>query len=197
MSKQRPRSDCPVCGRSFALCRDGRIRIHDHLQERCPGSHSAGGYARDISGYFGLTYSNFLVLHRVELEHMPEEWQHRFVTMLDELESAYDHLDHPEGYEVYPARWVLVDELTEEEAAALGVTDSLDDFPALRDGATAEEFTAHGAAWEEASANRVFHDANGNELDPQSRVPVRVPDPIPHYRHGHVEPILHATRRNT
>ena len=192
MSENVQRADCPVCGRAFAIRGDGTIRTHDHLQERCTGSRAIVRDSRDASSYFGLTYSNFLVLHRVELEHMPEAWQHRFVAMLDELEDAYDHLEHPEGYEVYPCRWVLVEELNEQEAASLGVTDSLDDFPALGDAATAEEFTAHDAAWEEASENRVFHDANGNELDPQSRDPIRVPDPMPHYRHGHVEPNLEA-----
>jgi hypothetical protein len=114
--------------------------------------------------------------------------------MLDELAAAYDHLDRPEGYEVYPARWVLVDELTAAEAAALGVTNSLDEVPELPERATAEEFADHEAEWEEASENRVFHDANGNELDPQSRVPIRVSDPIPHYRHGRVEPVLTARK---
>jgi hypothetical protein len=173
MSKQRPRSNCPVCGRSFALCGDGRIRIHDHLQERCPGSGSAGGYSRDISSYFGLTYSNFLVLHRVELEHMPEEWQHQFVTMLDELAAAYEHLDRPEGYEVYPCRWVMVEDLSEADREATGV------------------IVSHS---EEATT---FYSRDGDELDPQQRVPVPARDPIPHYRHGRVEPVLNATRRNT
>lgn len=145
---------------------------------------------RDVSSWFELSYSNFAVLHRVELEHMPEGWQHRFVRMLDELEAAYAHLDHPEGYEVYPARWVLVEDLTEAEAKAAGVTGTLDDFPGLPDDPTREEVDVHDAAFERASANQVFYDADGNELDSQSRIPIRIPDPIPHYRHGRVEPRL-------
>jgi hypothetical protein len=119
----------------------------------------------DVSTWFSLSYSNFLVLHRVELEHMPEEWQHRFVQMLQEVETAYDHLDHPEGYEVYPAKWVMVEDLTEAEAEAAQVT-------AVRKDRTE------------------YYDARGDEMNPQQRVPIRVADPIPHYRHGRVEPRL-------
>jgi hypothetical protein len=125
---------------------------------------------RDISSYFGLSYSNFLVLHRVELEHMPEEWQHRFVTMLEELNDAYDHLEHPEGYNVYPCRWVLVEDLTEADCEATGV-----------EVVHSEESTT-------------YYSREANELDPQQRVPVPVRDPIPHYRHGRVEPVLTAGR---
>lgn len=46
------------------------------------------GYVRepvDIHLWFGLTYSNYLVLHRSILQSAPEEWQHRFTALLDEL----------------------------------------------------------------------------------------------------------------
>lgn len=128
---------------------------------------------RDISTWFSLSYSNFAVLHRVELEHMPEEWQHRFVAMLDELEAAYAHLDHPEGYNVYPCRWVMVEDLSDADCEATGVT------------------VVHS---EEATT---YYSREGDELDPQQRVPVPARDPIPHYRHGRVEPVLNATIRNT
>jgi len=127
----------------------------------------------DIAEWFGLSYSNFLVLHRVELEHMPTEWQHRFVTMLNEVNDAYDHLEHPEGYNVYPCRWVMAEDLTEADCQALGVT------------------VVHT---EDATT---YYSADGDEIDPQQRLPVPVRDPIPHYRHGHVEPVLNATRSTT
>jgi hypothetical protein len=120
----------------------------------------------DVHTWFNLSYSNFLVLHRVELEHMPEEWQHRFVAMLQEIKAAYDHLDHPEGFEVYPAKWVMVEDLSEAEAEAAQVT------------------AVH------SEDDTTFYDARGDELDRQQRVPIRVADPIPHYRHGRVEPRL-------
>lgn len=127
----------------------------------------------DIAEWFGLSYSNFLVLHRVELEHMPLEWQHRFVRMLNEVNDAYDHLEHPEGYNVYPCRWVLVEDLSEADCEATGVT------------------VVH------SEESTTYYSREGDELDPQQRVPVPARDPIPHYRHGRVEPVFNATRRNT
>lgn len=43
----------------------------------------------DIHTFFGLTYANYLVLPRTLLQSMPEEWQHRFVDCLRELENAF------------------------------------------------------------------------------------------------------------
>jgi hypothetical protein len=120
----------------------------------------------DVHTWFSLSYSNFLVLHRVELEHMPADWQHQFVRMLQEVEHAYEHLEHPDGYEVYPAEWVMVEDLSEAQAEAAQITAVYSE-----DGTT-------------------YYNSRGDELDPQQRVPIRVHDPIPHYRHGHVEPNL-------
>lgn len=170
MRSRSRRGECQECGREFALRGDGTIRTHDAQQQRCPGSNQLIDSPPAISEWFGLSYSNFLVLHRVELEHMPLEWQHRFVRMLNEVNDAYDHLEHPDGYNVYPCRWVYVDELTEAEAEAAGVT------------------IVHG------KKRTKYYSANGDEMDTVQRVPIRVPDPIPHYRHGHVEPNLDATR---
>ncbi len=43
---------------------------------------------RDVHAYFGLTYANYLVLHRTILQSMPDEWQRRFVEVMDELDDA-------------------------------------------------------------------------------------------------------------
>ncbi len=40
---------------------------------------------KDIHLYFGLSYSNFLVLHRSILQSTPLDWQHRFTELMDEL----------------------------------------------------------------------------------------------------------------
>ena len=45
--------------------------------------------------WFGLSYASWLVVPRIALQSMPEEWQHRFFGMLNELEEK---LEHPEGY---------------------------------------------------------------------------------------------------
>jgi hypothetical protein len=53
-----------------------------------------------IHQWFGLTYSNYLVLPRAVLQSMPDEWQHRFVTCLEELADAFGHLEYGAGYDV-------------------------------------------------------------------------------------------------
>lgn len=49
---------------------------------------------------FGLSYANYLVLHRTLLQSMPEEWQYRFTAMIAELERAFAHIEHPQRYTV-------------------------------------------------------------------------------------------------
>jgi hypothetical protein len=41
-----------------------------------------------IHGWFGLTYANYLVLHRTILQSMPRSWQREFVALLEELRTA-------------------------------------------------------------------------------------------------------------
>lgn len=53
-----------------------------------------------IHSWFGLTYSNYLVLNRAILQSMPGEWQERFVKCLIELDNAYTHVDFPNNYTV-------------------------------------------------------------------------------------------------
>lgn len=59
-------------------------------------------FGEEVHGWFGLTYANYLVLNRSLLQSMPGEWQHRFVTCLEELRDSFSHLDHPDGYMVAP-----------------------------------------------------------------------------------------------
>lgn len=49
-----------------------------------------------IHGWFGLTYANYLVIPRSVLQSMPDEWQQRFVGCLEEMGTAYGHLDWPQ-----------------------------------------------------------------------------------------------------
>jgi hypothetical protein len=53
-----------------------------------------------VHGYFGLTYANYLVEPRSLLQSMPDEWQERFISCLEELDEAYRHLDRPPFYSV-------------------------------------------------------------------------------------------------
>lgn len=49
---------------------------------------------RDVSAFFELTYASYLVLPRVILEAMPEDWQLRFVQCLDELRDEWEAEDN-------------------------------------------------------------------------------------------------------
>ena len=44
----------------------------------------------DVHTWFELTYAQYLTVPRSVLQAMPEEWQHRFVACLDELDETFD-----------------------------------------------------------------------------------------------------------
>lgn len=52
-----------------------------------------------IHTWFNLTYANYLVVPRSVLQSMPDEWQQRFVGCLEEMGTAFGHLEWP-PYEV-------------------------------------------------------------------------------------------------
>jgi hypothetical protein len=52
-----------------------------------------------VHGWFGLTYAAWLVLPRLYLEAMPEDWQRKFVVLLKELGATFDDWE-PEGTEI-------------------------------------------------------------------------------------------------
>jgi hypothetical protein len=56
-----------------------------------------------IHTWFGLTYSNYLVLPRAVLQSMPDEWQEKFVACLDELRETTERaqLECPAHYRVH------------------------------------------------------------------------------------------------
>jgi hypothetical protein len=55
-----------------------------------------------IHEHFGLSYANYLMLHRTLLQSMPLSWQRKFVALLGELAEAYAHLDDPVAFRVQP-----------------------------------------------------------------------------------------------
>lgn len=56
-----------------------------------------------IHGWFGLSYSNYLVLQRSILQSTPLEWQLRFVACLEELqEMAWGVEGQPDTFHVTP-----------------------------------------------------------------------------------------------
>ena len=54
-----------------------------------------------IHGYFGLSYANYLVMPRVVLQSMPDEWQEKFVVLLNQIpEIVGTEFEPADGYTV-------------------------------------------------------------------------------------------------
>lgn len=54
-----------------------------------------------IHNFFGLTYSNYLVLPRSALQSMPDKWQKKFVNLLNKMsETIVDNFEPPGGYRI-------------------------------------------------------------------------------------------------
>lgn len=54
-----------------------------------------------IHYWFGLTYSNYLVLPRSLMEGMPHEWQEKMVALLDDMRQIYDDEKIEDSYTVH------------------------------------------------------------------------------------------------
>jgi hypothetical protein len=50
--------------------------------------------------WFELSYSSYLVLHRVALQSMPDDWKLKFVAMLEEMRETIDTSTFPSEFEV-------------------------------------------------------------------------------------------------
>lgn len=121
-----------------------------------------------VHAKFGLTYANFLVLHRTHLQSMPLEWQVRLVDLLDDLDAAYPDRDSTE-FEVTTVRDTYVGELTSEEMTLAGITRGDDEN-------------------EDEDDEAAYYDKSGRELTIHHHVGIPVPDPVPHYRHAYLPP---------
>jgi hypothetical protein len=133
----------------------------------------------DIHTWFGLTYSNYLVLPRTLLQSMPRGWQERFVVMLEELQAAFAHIETAECYKVDAATEHELGELDDAQLRALGITRH-DDCEHL--------------AGDDCDCRATYSSAERNDMDRSERVLIPCADPVPHYRRGrtHVEPRLPA-----
>ncbi|MCW6003927.1 hypothetical protein K1W54_04925 [Micromonospora sp. CPCC 205371] len=122
-----------------------------------------------IHSFFGLSYSNYLVLHRTLMQSMPVEWQERAVALFRDLDAAFEHVEQAEAYEVTAATECEYSDLSDADMRQLGVTQP--DEPA----------DEHDERWE-----RRYYDRDGNEHDACDRalVPRLGGDPIPHYNRG-------------
>jgi hypothetical protein len=119
--------------------------------------------------WFGLTYSNYLVLHRSMMQSMPVGWQGRAVALFDELDAAFRHVERADSYEVTPAQAREYCDLSNQEMRTLGIT---------RPDAPADD---GDDTWEDR-----YYDRDGNEHQGQERVlvPLLSGDPVPHYNRG-------------
>lgn len=120
-----------------------------------------------VHNWFGLSCTNYLVLHRARLQSMPVEWQRRLVEVLAEFTAAYADAPAPD-FQVTTVASQLVNELTPAELALLRITV---EYP---DGA--------------GRGDPVFSDELDNDLHGLCRVTVQIPDPVPHYRNAYLQP---------
>jgi hypothetical protein len=145
----------------------------------------------NIHTWMGLSYSDYLVLHRTLLQSMPEKWQRDFTTMLDEFHEAFLHVDRPECFKVQPAVEREVSDLSDEELKQVGYSKSDDkcDCYAYIDEGSGRLVQVPPRCPHEVD----FYDASGNEVSPDHVVlwPVDQ-DPVPHYNRGrtHIEPVM-------
>lgn len=128
----------------------------------------------DIHGYMGLSYANYLVLHRTVLQSMPEAWQQAFVALLEEYDAASADLEFPEAYEVITGTLHDVGELPVEFLGALNIERH-------------EYETAAGPAYV------YYAGVEGDELSPTDQVLLPGDDPIPHYERGRTRLPLRTT----
>jgi hypothetical protein len=123
---------------------------------------------QDIHDWFGLTYSNYLVLPRSLMQSMPTDWQHRATALFDEMHAAFANVDWPQ-YKVLTGKWCYLDDLSAEDRKRLGIVGCCD----------------NEAADDRADHRCTYYDADGEEID-QHTACIFAPgeDPIPHYDRG-------------
>ena len=141
-----------------------------------------------IHTWFGLSYSNYQVLHRTLMQSMPIAWQERMVACLEELADAYRHIEQPECFEVQAATEHIVNEMGDEQLKQARITADWYRGETPPEGLDAEDL----AEWEEAHEDPEgpAYSRDGEELDGHQRVFLPAADPIPHYRHAYIEPRL-------
>lgn len=143
-----------------------------------------------IHRQFSLSYSNYLVLNRTLLQSMPIDWQERFVDCLREFDAAFEHVQRAEGFEVHAATEHEIGDLTDEQRAALGITEHWydDDEPTGLDEADLAEWRAD----HELPNGPICRDAEGKDVESSDTVLIHCADPVPYYRHAYIEPRITA-----
>ncbi|MBX0293134.1 hypothetical protein K3G63_22000 [Hymenobacter sp. HSC-4F20] len=76
---------------------------HSQTNALNPAVHKADfshpGY-QAMHRWFGQSYANYLILPRVQLQSMPEEWQQRFASCLREFTAAFAGSEQARSYQV-------------------------------------------------------------------------------------------------
>jgi len=53
-----------------------------------------------VHEWFGLTYSSYMVLPRTMLQSMPDNWQEKFIKLVDEMDDKLGHHNQVYSYTV-------------------------------------------------------------------------------------------------
>lgn len=127
-----------------------------------PGDPYEPWFTGPVRQWFGSSHANFVVLHRARAQSMPLDWQAQFTALLEELEAAY-HGQAGTDFKVTTVRDRYVEDLTEAELRQLRIAVNSNGGPA---------YVSQG----------------GTELPAGSLVGIPVPDPVPHYSCGYLQP---------
>lgn len=144
-----------------------------------------------IHTHFGLSYCNHLVLPRTFLQSMPDQWQTQFVALLDQLETAFQHVPQADRYRVEAATEHIVGEMTEAQLAEAGIEADWYGGETPPKELTEAEL-AEWRAQHEQDRPEYYRIGDGEEVDPNTRVLLPAPDPVPHYNRGrtHIQPAI-------
>ncbi|MFG3244143.1 hypothetical protein [Streptomyces sp. NPDC048157] len=163
--------------------------IAKDLRDRLNATAAPATLATDIHTHFSFSYANYLVLPRTLLQSMPIEWQTKFVALLEEFNTAFEHVTQAEAYDVQTGAEVIVSEMGFDLLEEAGIKQ---DWYA---GENPPEGLDEAALNEWKNEHEVdaptYYDKDGREMDPNERVFVADgPDPVPHYNRGRtrVEP---------
>ena len=77
-----------------------------------------------VHTWYGLSYTNYLVLPRTFMQSMPTEWQQRMVASLEELDEAFQHIPQADVYDVQAGDEHMVENLTAAQLAEQGITET-------------------------------------------------------------------------
>jgi hypothetical protein len=153
----------------------------------------AAGHAdrEAIHRHFSLSYANYLVLPRTLLQSMPDEWQARFVGLLDDLNDAFQHVPQAEGYKVEAATQCEVSDLDEGQRAQLGITEDWYRGETPPSACSPDDLAEWQAEHEDPDGPVYWRD--GEEVEGDELVMLPVVDPVPHYDRGRtrIEPQAH------